>query len=903
MIWEVLSKVLNKKGTVISSLNLINVIFMFDITISYFSRFSDALGTDINSAEIFRIVIQYHIIVLFISKIDNNNILRIKDYIYIFIVYYVGILFISMFSNSFTGPIKHILQHSDFCLLTLIILFYFYILRKTTIENLDCIEYDLSLLFWFPFLAIFLLENLYILNNRGVFLKNYRSIIMTAMLMCCIAIFFRLRKSIRSNTVLSRSLNLGWIGAICSMVAVKYSCNYKIECEFDMYNGIYELGNKTVVLDSLLHGELPVLDYFSAHPLNDIITRYIYVFANGELNGVYTDIYQGLKVLISLVLSYIVLKEFVKAEYAVLFIMLAPIGMQGLNWSGLHFITLVAFINLLKKTTTGSYYIFWISCLFGAFTSYDSGVYLGVACIIVIMLLCFKDNKLSIKSFVFSGFVVGLIFIALCAGYCFKTDINIRARLMEWLSLTINSNETWARTLFGDATTVNFYIVYFMINLYVVYSAGRMIYRYTKTESIPSQCAIIFVFIITMILFVPRTIIFHNLSTGRMSGVMLNFLPWLIFTQTSLAQKNQEDRFKKSVFVFCVITIMLSVVVLQRVPVNGDSYFISALSKSRKICINNDMTEIHGEGRVTLGEESAAYVEEYKKVFDLLLNDNETYIDFCNMSALYTLVERERPSYVSQTPSLLTDLYSQECFLEGLLEYNCPLALVGIEDEKYLLKMAGVQHNVRYYKVAEYIYFNYRPLLDMGDVAVWCLKDDYEKYYNILCNDKELNSKLVDYGYDECEVLYEEDIIKYEFKKMLHKYDLEKLPYVWANYSELDSHNNKELLSPTRILDENYRSVYCCETTDNIDKTQGNYLLCKIENIGNEEERVVIYLSDSEDIKRTYAYVFQVMPGEYEYLIRISSDYYWYAYDIDTIEIKTSSKKVEIKTVKILEGD
>ena len=96
-----------------------------------------------------------------------------------------------------------------------------------------------------------------------------------------------------------------------------------------------------------------------------------------------------------------------------------------------------------------------------------------------------------------------------------------------------------------------------------------------------------------------------------------------------------------------------------------------------------------------------------------MLSTNSTYeayegitnyldVDFANITSMYLLTGRERPCYVGQTPSLLTDLYSQECYLRQIEEHDCPLAVLGttetlvILDDSVILVVAGVSNTAKF---------------------------------------------------------------------------------------------------------------------------------------------------------------------------------------------------------------
>ena len=71
-------------------------------------------------------------------------------------------------------------------------------------------------------------------------------------------------------------------------------------------------------------------------------------------------------------------------------------------------------------------------------------------------------------------------------------------------------------------------------------------------------------------------------------------------------------------------------------------------------------------------ENQEEYIEKYRTVLDTLLDEKDTFVDFMNKTVLYSVLGREDPVYVSQSPLQLAGEFSQEQFIkeiEGV--YSC----------------------------------------------------------------------------------------------------------------------------------------------------------------------------------------------------------------------------------------
>jgi len=77
--------------------------------------------------------------------------------------------------------------------------------------------------------------------------------------------------------------------------------------------------------------------------------------------------------------------------------------------------------------------------------------------------------------------------------------------------------------------------------------------------------------------------------------------------------------------------------------------------------------------------------------------------------------------YINQTPAFLSDLPSQEQYLEEIQTYSVPYAI--FSNTAGWQSLDGVRNNIRSYKVAEYIYTNYTPMYTINGFDVWVKKE------------------------------------------------------------------------------------------------------------------------------------------------------------------------------------
>jgi hypothetical protein len=91
-----------------------------------------------------------------------------------------------------------------------------------------------------------------------------------------------------------------------------------------------------------------------------------------------------------------------------------------------------------------------------------------------------------------------------------------------------------------------------------------------------------------------------------------------------------------------------------------------------------------------------------------------------------------------------------------------------------------------------------------------------------------------------------------------------------------------------------------------MNKKNGNYILILLNYIGNVDKKNMVlklgYYDNNGNFFEKNQYIFNLKPGKHEYLLRVSSDYYWYLNQINAVKIKPEYDINNIK-MSVLEGD
>lgn len=881
----------------------ISIISLFSLVLSYISRFTETAEFTDNIVYI-NTMLLFIVTLSIIAIIDKEKMFSDKNIAILFGVFLTGCITI----NALFTLEKNV----DIFIMGAFLIVYSFIFIKIKICQKffsNSINF-LCLSVWFPSLIYLTLEFFYLLNEKGLFIQRYHTNIFRAVIaffIVIVGLIFCLRK---------KKLSLYTLGAIGIIVSLSitsylyhgYQFQYDHGSYYDNYSFFYEVGNGSVAADTVLNGKLPIIDNFSAHALSDVWTTILYALIHSDIKGILVNPYGFLVYIVEFIILYFIIKSFFGEEIALIMICLFPFDIFGIKLLSMYFFPILLIFNLFENKSTKNFFVFWIFTLITAFMRYDEGIYLGISCILSFFILkaINKEWKEIIK-FIWTGASVGISALLLYCMYCAITGINIVSRTKEWLAVGLGSNTTWATESFGDPSKFGFLVVYYIFPILALWIFISTIIKYIKKRTDINLVAIILIFAIIQILYVPRTIVFHNFAVAwARTSVLCNFsiytISFFILYLLILKRESKDRQMVGWISILSILILAVSIGIEGFYPTAIDNVLsVKAERVSRTTNISNDMTDIYGKERITYSEPTEKLVNQFKNVFDELLEKDETFLEFANITAIYMLVDRDRPFYVGQSPSLLTNLYSQECYLEQVQNSKVPLAVVGTRIQEYTTHMWSIPHSVRYYTIAEYIYKNYRPLVKVGDFAIWCEKDLWNKYNQELTNNGFLENgyTLIDYGYDLTFIQRDENgnIVSGVYNPY-HQYDLKLIPYIWANYDEYKALENtviKEINSDTPY-------TYSFEGSQNLNRDNGNYLAFTVNSEEVEEENVTVIFQDTNEEGAQFEYQFTILPGENSYLIRVSQDCFWEYFNINSILfMPTANFKVD--NVRILEGD
>lgn len=727
-----------------------------------------------------------------------------------------------------------------------------------------------------PFLTSVYIESLHILNQYHVFIHKprriYCAVLAAFLCMAVLAGYLWRNRTTKWNRIVYPLLLLG-LGCLANQIPLQQQRSVNM----------FESANAGVLISDFLYfGKLPIIEHYGGHMLNGVIGGIVYAFINQDSAGAVLLPYSGAVYVVMTLLFYLFLKELLQSDdSAFLYTLCLPLkGMVEYYIWG--FLICISVANYIRKRGYGRAVLIWISCAIAVLARLDVGTAFGIGAFAALTVYLLKTRQgRYVKE-------LALTFLAVIAGglltwtvLCVIRDCSPIGRMREFIAMSL-SNQNWGTGLLGDKYSLWFAFAYMVIPLVCIilflYFLFLMDKRWTQS---PSYYMII-VLGAAYFANVPRGLVRHTLNELAVKTVVFSGGVFIVAALYDACKKEM-------VYVSgTVILILLVSVMANNNTFKEESLLESVPAKVNK-CIagwSSEWQEIsERKQRVQMPEKAAATIASYESVFNLLLDEEDTFLDFMNISFLYSAVGRECPVYAAQSPGHLSGEYSQEAFIRQIeaKKERIPLAILPASEAA---DTDGISNISRYYKVSEYIFQTYRPLCRLGGTAVWCRMERYEELADRLTQEYE----LADYGYDKGIAVY------------LHDYPMYDIPYLWGNYDVKSGWNNPVLTE----LSSGEDGKYYVGQPFSPDKSKGNYLLltCDCDNEYMEEtNNAEIVLGSTETGQDDlYRFRFKLHSGEQKYLIRISADYFWYTDNIDMVHLQTDEKISNVR-MQILQGD
>lgn len=876
----------NKKDEKV--LSTINNLFLIGNLELLFKIIMNINGNSINDFSYYLILITIITIFIF-NKFKDKLKIEFSDFIKLIISLYslsFGII-IALFSN---------LNISYFIMVFILLLVVYYFINKYYKKIIiDKININVIIYSFIPLITTIYIELIHILNQYKIFISNPRKYYILLIGLIIIVSNLLVYKKNNKLLLIKNYKKLVYpvliIGITSLAVQIPITKAYVID--------IFESANYSILINDFLnYGKIPILEHYGGHMLEGVFEGIIYGVLNNDFHGAIVSPYMVYIDVVLALLFYKLLKYFTDEDTSLLAVIMLPI-LGIIKYYGIAIICCFSFIYFIKKSNIKSAIILWLSLIFCALYRLDIGFSFIFSTIFTFSIYCLLNkNKEYIKNFISSLAICGIVGLLLFVGILLFKGISPIPRLLEFLKISL-SNINWAYASQGDPTVIAYIWSYIIIPISVIVILLYMLF--IKKDAKDNKWLIMILLGFAYVFNFTRGIVRH--SVFEMNGPAII---WTAYLFIALFISEHINKKKICIVLLCCFAIIdysvynygmttnkQSIQTTMYDNVNGNVSTWTAIDESGytywKTVADNKMRI----NRVTYDQETEEIVKRHDSIINYLLEDGETYIDFINKSFLYSALNRKDPVYVAQSPIHLSGEYTQELYVKEIQDdiKNIPLAVMPLDKDntRGTVVLDVINHNTRYYKVAEFIYDNYVPLVKYDDdFAIWCLKDKVDYYQEKLFNndiDIKDHIEKIDYGYDYLGEFY-------------HQYNIMHLPYIWGEKDTKKASKNK-VVSKLVKQDDYYK------IENDFSKDKGNYLLLKTDVIVKDEPMTATIrvgtIENNEFIEK-YNYSFIIERGDNNYLFRISNDYNWKFGNINAIKIDTKSKLYNT-SIKILEGD
>jgi len=794
----------------------------------------------------------------------------------IFVVFFLKLKFLDknslidfVFSLIFSSILLNFLFNRNQILLvglaTLFSLFVTLMFHKAECSSLLRIVFAVCL----GFMAI-LIEGRNVLNQHYIFIKLSKLMFLMIFFVSLATLYFLrdkkiiqyFSKKLTGKEYIISVISLGIIMCVPIMTTV-----FSVD--------LFENASDGMLIYDFFHShKLPMLESFSGRGLMEPWSNFLYGFINQDHSGTCNP-YVVFNSLICLIIFYRLLRFFFPKFTSFFITMFFPdfLSLGFFNVFGLFLVFSTTY--LLKNISSWrSNVLYWISVVFLFFLNIPIALSFFVGSIFVMLYVCIKKIiKIDYKKFVASFFVVlSPVVLVLLLKMNFDFE-QVTQRILEVWGI-VNSNLNWAYSTIGDVRTFQFplfYIITPLLIIFIGYYQFLIEFRNKKmTEQQFFSSIVLSILIVSYFFNFTRTLGRHCLVEGFPFMILHN----AVFIVPLFLTKFFKNFFKPLILVASMLVMVYFTYAQRR------DFIFSNLSSFQKTILITKRTDNFYYYRKKMDRicvmDPEDKVKSIQKAIEYIIPENKTFLDFGNVTALYSFCNRKKPVFVNQSPGMLSGEFTQKMFLKQIKAAgNVDFAIMSSG-----VNICGVEGQTKYFRIAEYLSKNYLPLTKVKKYTI-LIKKSVLKNYSLAKIKKKYQVFLGDWTFGTKNLKF-------------YEHRLEKLPYVWANYDEENAARGKIFFKG--CVKNNQTEL---RTLSGRQKEFGNYLKLSINNKQNIPISVSLNLGNKLDGKLV-TFKFVALPGLKKYLFRPSTDPYWHD---NKLKQATVSKNVELKRLEILEGD
>ncbi|MFN3403900.1 MAG: hypothetical protein ACK40G_07385 [Cytophagaceae bacterium] len=725
-------------------------------------------------------------------------------------------------------------------------------------------------LVFIPFFVTLSREIYLIMNQREIYLNSSFSVFLFLLIVsACISFFLFIR--MKPDKLSQQKLNSRLVSFYLPVLIFGIASFVLYEPFYDYSGELFEKANPALgVQRFFLWNEIPLLESFNSHMFQELIPNFVYVFLNGHI-GADMFLYDFFLKVIASVLIFIAFSKVINPYYAFALVLLMPKIFVHHNVS----FSLIAIFFLLRLFSERSFKnYFMVTVVVGALFLYKIEIGLSslYASLVTFLVISYLQKENFNPGSLIKGALAGILFFCIPALLiCWVKGVPVIDNMLQALHY-LDSAQTYGYTDIaydrGPAFMIHYFVfpsiaililVYFLYNISRYYSENRALF-----------ICIIFMIIYYLANF-QRGTLRHSLIEGT-DNYFNAYIYLIIPLSVYLLLKDEINNFISLALMTSLLIVVPYFFAIPPVR-NSSGLLEAAILKFQKFPEKLSFSEKISRA-TNQGQGNKSYFPELKQFLDKNFpNKQSTFFDFSNTPMMYFFTERKVPVYFNQTLLTVHDDYLQDKSIEQIRMNNTVAVIFSHESNGFWDNVDQVPNTVRHYRLAEFIFQNYRPYSMMDGYNVWLRKDI------------ELHS---DEGLNVC-------------KNFSGIFNLRYLPFIWANfdkkYSAADVLHNWDPASS---------NIY---QLPGFDKSSGNYvkLDLTVPDVVNQYQCTITY-GNGESEKGGYTFVLEKKDGDQHYMIRSSMQYNWFAFDNEWIKLVFNNEGgpvegVKVNKIQLLKGD
>lgn len=646
-----------------------------------------------------------------------------------------------------------------------VIIYCKYRVNKSAEDRISCAVGTISMLAaLIPLLTSLYIEMIHVMNQYEVYVaypgQYYGAYMALYVIVTAVCVFLVKNNGFEIGRLKHWVMPLFVFGISCLSIQIPLS----ITCNPDVFEG----ANYSILISDFLNfGRIPIVEHYGGHMMTQVWEGILYGVINSDYFGGAAAAPYSMMVLPFLVMFfYFLVKEMWDEDIAPVAALFFPFY-QFWSLYGLGMLVCLAAMAFVRKNTYTRAALTWAAFVWCVIYRLDLGFAFGIA---IIFSLCTyvvaTKNRLALKQLGITFGIWGGVGMFVWCVLCLIKSLNPINRLIEFCMISL-SNQNWAYTGIGNrANSVfgwSYIIIPFMVILGLLYTTFS---KQLREKFGIARWMLLLLFGWSYLGNFSRGLVRHSLAEASTAiaiwsgylflalfvsmykGVRKLFLPTFMLFMLCDTLFAQDENFTHSPIAESAVEMPSSIIESWKPGRFSAEEHEEAKLRQKQVlatgtAVNDEdllpehyMTlweQIKYDGkkveRVELNADLERYTNKYRKLLSVLLEDDETFVDFINKTLLFSLLNRENPVYVSQSPLQLSGEFTQKEFVKEIA--GIPIVLMPIDADNYRASnsLDGLANVYRNYKAAEYIYQNYRPLCQYGkDYAVWCLKDRVKDY-------------------------------------------------------------------------------------------------------------------------------------------------------------------------------